>query len=89
MALSDVAKARLLAPLANLVVANNSLQILLYPVGPVGCAPQVSKAMKSSTCKDGGRDVFGGRDLNKSLRCGAARGKPLPLIGVTKTIVLL
>lgn len=84
MALSDVTNARPLAPRANLVVANNSLHILLYPVGPVGCAPQVSKAMKSSTCKEGGRDVFGGRDLNKSPRCGAVRGNPLPLIGVTK-----
>lgn len=36
------------------------------PVGPVGCAPHVSRATKSSTCNDGGRDVLGGRDLNKS-----------------------
>lgn len=69
MALSEVTNARPLTPRANRVVASNSLLILLYPVGPVGWAPHVSKATKSSTCNDGGRDVFGGRDLNKSLRC--------------------
>lgn len=43
-----------------------SLDNLLYPVGPVGCAPHVSNARKSSTCNDGGRDVFGGLERNRS-----------------------
>lgn len=52
-------------------------------MGPVGCAPHVSNATKSSTCNDGGRDVLGGRDLNKSGLWGAVRGKPRGRIGVT------
>lgn len=51
---------------------------LLYPVGPVGCAPHVSSARKSSTCNDGGRDVFGGLDRKRSPRDWTARGKPRP-----------
>lgn len=61
-----------------------SRDILLYPVGPVGCAPHVSSAKKSSTCKDGGRDVLGGRDRNRSPLDGGVRAKPRPRIGVTK-----
>lgn len=39
---------------------------LLYPVGPVGWAPHVSNATKSSTWRDGGLEVFGGLDLKGS-----------------------
>lgn len=58
--------------------------MIVLPVGPVGCAPQVSNATKSSTCKDGGLEVFGGRDLNKSGLCGAVLGNPRGRMGVTK-----
>lgn len=47
----------------NLVAITGNL---LYPVGPVGCAPHVSNARKSSTCNDGGLEVFGGRERNAS-----------------------
>jgi hypothetical protein len=67
--LSEVTKALPLLPLEILVDAKSSLLNLLYPVGPVGCAPQVSNATKSSTCSDGGLDVLGGRDLNRSDLC--------------------
>lgn len=59
-----------------LIISRDSL---LYPVGPVGCAPQVSNAKKSSTCSDGGREVFGGLDRKRSPRDWVGRGKPLPL----------
>lgn len=57
-----------------------SRDILLYPVGPVGWAPHVSRARKSSTCSDGGRDVFGGRDRKRSLRLGWVRANPRPRV---------
>ena len=61
-----------------------SRDILLYPVGPVGWAPHVSNARKSSTCREGGRDVFGGRDRNRSPRVIGARENPRPRIGVAE-----
>lgn len=76
-------KVRPLAGLVILVVANNSLLILLYPVGPVGWAPHVSNATKSSTCSEGGLEVFGGRDRKRSGLCGIFLENPRPRTGVT------
>lgn len=59
---------------------------LLYPVGPVGCWPALSRARKSSTCSEGGREVLGGRERNVSPR-GTGMARPnttRPLIGVTE-----
>ena len=44
-------------------------------MGPVGCCPFNSNTKKSSTCRDGGRLVFGGRVLNGSGRVKAPRLK--------------
>lgn len=83
---SEVTKALPLVPLAILVEASNSLLILLYPVGPVGCAPQVSRATKSSTWRDGGLEVLGGLDLNKSGLWGTDLANPRDLMGVTRRV---
>ena len=57
------------------------------PVGPMaGAVPCSSILMKSSTCMDGGRLVFCGRDRNKSfLLMGMLmpRPNPRPRIGAT------
>ena len=37
-------------------------------MGPVGCCPRDCSTRKSSTCSDGGLEVFGGRDLKASKR---------------------
>lgn len=57
--------------------------ILLYPVGPVGWCPVLSSATKSSTWRDGGREVLGGRERKGSLLMFIPRVKERPLIGAT------
>lgn len=62
---------------------------LLYPVGPVGCAPHVSNATKSSTCNEGGLEVFGGLDLKGSTPLPAPLPTGFPLIEFANCVLPL